>query len=165
MKLSASESRAVQLDGFKLKSPRPAREDHEHRLVMQWARMMNWGDGKLSDVMHHSPNGGKRSPREGAKFKEMGTQAGFPDFQIYVPRQGFHGLFIELKARQGVVSPLQKIVLARLAANGYQTAVCYGFDEAKRVISDYMGLYCGSVYSREHEEKLKHKNGLGGGNE
>ena len=165
MKLSASESRAVQLDGFTLKSPRPAREDHEHRLVMQWARMMTWGDGKLSDVMHHSPNGGKRSPREGAKFKEMGTQAGFPDFQIYVPRQGFHGLFVELKAQKGVVSPLQKIVLARLAANGYQTAVCYGFDEAKRVISAYMGFNCASRLARASEEELKHKNSLGGEDE
>ncbi len=173
MKLSIAESRAVQLDGFKLSPklcpkrcqkscpPRRVSEEHEHRLVMQWARLMAWGDGKLADVLHHSPNGGKRSPREGAKFKEMGMQAGFPDFQIYVPRQGFHGLFVALKAKKGVLSPAQQVVLARLKSYGYQTAVCYGFEHAKRVMSEYMGVYLApfqseaacTVTADEHDTK------------
>ncbi|MDE1971419.1 MAG: VRR-NUC domain-containing protein [Patescibacteria group bacterium] len=130
------------VDDKKRFSPKPhvMSEDYEHIAVMDWARRTNWGDGRLSDVIHHSPNGGKRSAREGQKFKDMGTQAGFPDFHVYVPRNGFHGLFIELKSKKGVVSACQKIVLARLESFGYKTAVCYGFDEAKLVLIDYMGI-------------------------
>ncbi len=115
-------------------------EDQEHANVMNWARSVRYGKGQLADVIHHSPNGGKRDQREGAKFKRMGVQAGFPDFFVYVPMQGAHGLFVELKAKKGTVSENQKTVLGRLDDNGYKTVVCYGFDHARRVIADYLGI-------------------------
>lgn len=116
------------------------REDVEHEQVMSWARIQKFRGGKVATFIHHSPNGGKRSASEAARFKRMGTQAGFPDLFIYVPCGGYHGLFIELKAHDGKLSPMQKIILPRLEEQGYCVKVCYGFEQAKREICKYLGL-------------------------
>ena len=116
------------------------REDVEHEQVMSWARIQKFRGGKVATFIHHSPNGGKRSASEAARFKRMGTQAGFPDLFIYVPCGGYHGLFIELKAHDGKLSPMQKIMLAKLEEEGYCCKVCYGFEQAKLEICKYLGL-------------------------
>lgn len=116
------------------------REDVEHEQVMSWARIQKFRGGKVADFLHHSPNGGKRSKSEAAKFKRMGTQAGFPDFWCYVPLGGFHGLYVELKAHDGKLSPQQRLMLAKLEEQGYCCKVCYGFEQAKREICKYLGL-------------------------
>lgn len=58
-------------------------EDIAQKAVMTWARWQPLSPigmvGKVSDFIHHSPNGGARDAREGANFKLMGTKAGFPD--------------------------------------------------------------------------------------
>lgn len=124
-----------------LKRPRKhPREDVEHEQVMSWARIQKFRGGKVATFIHHSPNGGKRSKTEAARFKRMGTQAGFPDLFCYVPCGGYHGLFIELKAHDGKLSPMQKIMLAKLEEEGYCCKVCYGFEQAKREICKYLGL-------------------------
>jgi hypothetical protein len=55
---------------------------------------------------HHSPNGEIRDARTGAKLKRMGTSAGFPDLQIFVP--GERPAFLELKSEVGKLSDVQK---------------------------------------------------------
>jgi hypothetical protein len=52
----------------------------------------------------HLPNGGWRSPVEGAIFKSLGVQAGSPDLLII--RAGAP-LFLEFKARGRKLSPTQ----------------------------------------------------------
>lgn len=113
-------------------------EDQEQILIVEWARLVPVGKYKLADFLHHSPNGGLRNAREGAKFKRMGVLSGFPDLFLFVPRNGLCGLFIELKAKKGIVSQNQKIVLGRLEDQGYKTVVCYGFEHAKRTIEEYL---------------------------
>ena len=125
---------------FGVKPERKLSEDQEHALVMDWARLVKIEGGRLSEFMHHSPNGGKRDAREGAKFKRMGTLAGFPDFQILIARKGYHGLFVELKAKKGIVSDAQKAIAARLNGQGYLCTTAYGFDAVKRIVSDYLEL-------------------------
>src|SRR5690606_17520809 len=56
---------------------------------------------KKGIVHHHSPNGGHRDIREAAKFKRLGTSAGFPDLELPYARKGYHGLYIELKRVKG----------------------------------------------------------------
>jgi len=45
-----------------------------------------------------------------------------------------------MKAQKGRVSPEQKEFLALATDMGYFAVVCYGFDEAKKVIQDYLLL-------------------------
>ena len=86
------------------------------------------------------PNGGRRDPVTGALLKAEGTQRGFPDLFLYVPRRVYHGLAIELKRRVGGrVSPAQAEWLNRLREQGYKAIVCYGWDDARRVIEGYLG--------------------------
>lgn len=115
-------------------------EDQEHATLMAWARLQRFGDGKVADYLHHSPNGGLRSKREAAKFKAMGTLAGFPDLFCFVSKGQFNGLFIELKAHKGKVSDAQKEVIKRLQKQGYDCHVCFGFEAAKRAICWYLGV-------------------------
>ena len=88
----------------------------------------------------HIPNEGKRSPRVGALLKKQGLQKGFPDFMIYEPRGGFHGLALELKTPTGTVSKEQKYWLRTLAGKGYAVTAAFGVDEAMRKIDRYLAL-------------------------
>lgn len=63
---------------------------------LQWGNRQINGE-KIRRLLHHSPNGGKRSAREAARFKAMGTRAGFPDFWLGIPVDGCPYLCIELK--------------------------------------------------------------------
>ena len=115
-------------------------EEQEHLTLMEWARLQPYNGGKVADYLHHSPNGGARHKAEAAKFKRMGTLPGFPDLFCFVPSGAYNGLFVELKAQKGEVSANQKNMIKRLTQCGFKCHVCYGFEAAKRVISEYLGV-------------------------
>jgi hypothetical protein len=81
---------------------------------------------------HHSPNGGKRDKRTGAKFKRMGTQAGAPDLQFV---QAGVLTFLELKRASGVLSVDQKRCHLAIANAGAIVLVAYGLDQALALLS------------------------------
>ena len=98
------------------------------------------------DLMHivcvHIPNESKRSAAYGAKMKRMGLRKGFPDLFIPTARQGFHGLFIELKRdRLAYPKKEQREWIEYLNRQGYHAVICWGVDEAIDEIKKYM-LYC-----------------------
>lgn len=112
-------------------------EDTEQTLVIRWAELQSCKYPDL-EMLFHIPNGGKRNVREAARFKQMGVKAGVPDLFLAAPRGTFHGLFIEMKSPKGTVSENQKKWLKRLTKQGYDTAVCYGFEEARDKIMEYI---------------------------
>ena len=93
------------------------------------------------DVRHipivHIPNEGKRSVSYAAQMKRAGLRKGFPDLFVPLAREGYHGLFIELKYGRGKTSPDQEEWLEFLNANSYRAVVCRGFEEAAREICRY----------------------------
>ena len=77
---------------------------------------------------------------EAIRFKAEGVKAGVPDICLPVPRGEWHGLYIELKRRErGRVSAEQTAWLEALMRQGYATAICRGWEDAKRVILAYLG--------------------------
>lgn len=87
----------------------------------------------------HTPNEGKRTSWQGAALKAQGLRAGFPDYTLYVPKKGYGALMIELKRQKGGnTSKNQQHWLDLLNKNGYLAVVCYGADEAIKVIEDYL---------------------------
>ena len=76
---------------------------------------MTWFDTRfprLKDFLHHSPNGGVRTLKEGARFKKMGTRKGFPDLIWWMPYFDYDtnkvipSHFVELKTEKGKQSGL-----------------------------------------------------------
>lgn len=117
-------------------------EHKEQCALIEWANFQNLPDSneKIGTYLVAIPNGGARSAVTGALLKAEGVRAGFPDLIFTYPTKNFHGLFIEMKAptKTARVSEAQKVWLKRLSDVGYQTAVCYGFDEARNVIKSYL---------------------------
>jgi hypothetical protein len=91
----------------------------------------------------HIPNGGSRHIAEASKLKAMGVKSGVPDIFLPVIGKWVHkGLWIELKKpKKGIVSNEQQEWLDFLAQQGYATRVCFGWEEAKEAVLEYLGYY------------------------
>ena len=109
----------------------------EQERVIQWAR---WMSGKYPELelLFHIPNGGRRDRREAAHLKRLGVKPGVSDLFLPVPRGGYHGLWIEMKAPEGTLSMAQKEWLEAMKDQGYVGFVCYGADEACDIIEKYI---------------------------
>ena len=85
------------------------------------------------------PNGGSRNLAEAVKLKRCGVQRGVPDLAIPIPSGSYHGLYIELKrVSGGKVSEYQVDWLKFLREQGYYAEIAYGFEEAKKIVADYL---------------------------
>lgn len=69
---------------------------------------------------------------------EPGLKKGVPDMFLPVPTERYHGLCIELKVGGNNTSPEQNEWLHELAAQGYKTAVCWGWEAAWDAIEGYL---------------------------
>lgn len=116
-----------------IKTPTPT--EHEEQVnLFRWFRMCH--DGM---VMYAIPNGGARNSITGARLRDEGVLAGVPDIFLPCPSGGKHGLYIEMKRQKGGrVSPAQKAVMQALRMQGYEVAVCHGWQEARDYIEQYL---------------------------
>ena len=105
--------------------------------IIDWSKLCKHKE-ELA-FLHHSPNGGSRNAREGARLKREGVKAGFPDLFLPIPRKEYHGLFIELKSKKGRTSQSQKMWLELLKYQGYCAKVCNDFDDVTKLINWYLG--------------------------
>ena len=90
------------------------------------------------ELLYHIPNGGRRSKVEAVRLKHEGVKKGVPDLCLPVARGNYHGLYIEMKYDKGKTSKEQKEWLNKLNKQGYKAVVCYGFEEAREIIENYM---------------------------
>jgi hypothetical protein len=112
--------------------------EHDHQVfLMQWARLQTKAMPDLA-LLFAIPNGGKRHIGVARKLKAEGATAGIPDLFMASARNGYHGLFIELKTEKGRVSEPQKYWIRLLAAQGFKVEVCYGWDAARVVLIEYL---------------------------
>lgn len=122
-----------------------ASEAQEQIVLIEWASLMkihiNGKTERLNKFIHHSPNGGKRHTLEALKFKRMGVLPGFPDLFVFIPTKEYHGLFVELKRANYPIGniPIEQFNFMNLLKDlGFSANICKGFDEAKKVIVDYL---------------------------
>ena len=116
-------------------------EDAEQRIIFQWAAMETAARPELG-LLYAIPNGGKRAIKTAIALKAQGVKSGVPDMCLPVARNGYHGLYIELKRQKGgTVSETQKSWLTALAEQGYKAVVCKGAEEAIRTIKEYCNNY------------------------
>lgn len=110
-------------------------EENIQRALFAWLRNKH---GDVADQFIHVPNGGYRSKATAGRLKSAGVRRGVPDILGFVPRQGFVGLAIELKANGGRLSPQQAEWLDHLNSIGWLAVVCVGLDKAQETIATYL---------------------------
>lgn len=89
---------------------------------------------------------------QNAQRLAMASKRGWVDIFIAEPRNGFHGLFIELKKegsgailKSGEFSKDKKLqgevaFLKRMREKGYKAEMAIGYSQAKRMIDKYLGI-------------------------
>lgn len=92
----------------------------------------------------HPVNEGKRTKFEQFKAKATHIKAGVPDILIFKQKEitlcyKYCGLAIELKSAKGKTTTNQLNCLSSLRDNGWKVEVCYGTNEAIKVIKEYLG--------------------------
>lgn len=108
-------------------------ESQEQKQLIQWCRT----DPRLQ-YLFHIPNESVGGEGWRIRSRQMGVKSGVPDLFYPVPLHGYHGLFIEMKAKGGSLSAKQKRWLAALSKLGYKTAVCVGWESARDTLTEYL---------------------------
>ena len=119
-----------------MKTVIPTEED-EQMAVMDWAEKRTSVYPALK-LLHHIPNGGKRTITEAKRFKAMGVKAGVPDLCLPYPSGKYHGLYIEMKTDKGRPTAAQREYLSWLNQAGYKAVMCHGAEEAIEQIWGYL---------------------------
>lgn len=124
---------------------RPSHQEEDLQLACCRWYDYQWGGRRLNGekiqrLLHHSPNGGKRTAKEAARFKAMGTRAGFPDFWLGIPVNNCPYLCIELKTLEkgSGQSENQKHYERLVKAVGARYVVVRTLEEFMRTVNDYL---------------------------
>ncbi|MCE0495752.1 VRR-NUC domain-containing protein [Vibrio salinus] len=127
--------------GETLKKKRREPEMEECAAFVEWAQYSTIGGVKVGEHLTHVPNEAKRGWKAQGDLKKLGVQSGYPDYILDVARCGYHGLRIEAKAPKPYKSKISDSQLkwqARLTEQGYLFVFCYGVDEMRAVVTDYL---------------------------
>lgn len=127
-----------------MKKPKHTSTEHEEQVVViAWANDVASSHPELG-LLFKIANDGNRRINYAMKMKAEGLKSGVPDLFLPVARQGYHGLFIEMKrrgatpSRDGKLSKTQEEWFVSLKAQGYRVEKCIGADEAIAVLLDYL---------------------------
>lgn len=140
----SSSPASMSLDDYRKALAKSIPEPYESDIqisVIEWADTQFYKGNPLSLYIHHSPNGGFRDAREAARFKAMGTKAGYPDLTIDIAKGGYHGMRLELKRTDNEKESDNQVTRIRLLREeGYHAVVTKGYDATIAAISAYMKL-------------------------
>jgi hypothetical protein len=118
------------------RSPNPTPTERvEQRNLVRWACYTG-----VRKHLFAIPNGGLRDKRVAANLKLEGVEPGASDLMLAIPSNGKHGLFLEMKRKQGSkLTELQKIFMDKRIASGYEAKVAYGWEHGVQIITEYLG--------------------------
>jgi hypothetical protein len=129
-------------------------EHEEQRRLFLFIELLKIHFTDLSDDLEDIwavPNGGHRFAATAGRLKAEGVKTGVPDVHCAVPRNGYHGLFIEMKSMNGRVSDAQSARILRLNRRGYLAQTICGWHSAAQVLSGYFGLTWRPAWAAEVE--------------
>jgi hypothetical protein len=120
------------------------KEVNVHRQVCEYLRL-----AYPNCIFNTDLSGIRLTMGQAVKVKALRSSRAFPDLVIYEPRNGYHGLFIELKREGerimtkagGASTPHiaeQSDLMAKLGERRYQVFFACGFTEAKKIIDEYL---------------------------
>ncbi len=119
-------------------------EHEEQCLLFEWAAYMKHKHPELG-LLFAIPNGGLRNMVVAIQLKAEGVKAGVPDICLPVARGGHHGLYIEMKRKEGSQARTgQREWIRALLNEGYLAVICKGADEAIKTICNYLEVNDGA---------------------
>lgn len=150
--------------GAELPAPEPKKKRSQEESAMQRALVAWWHMncrvfGVPEILLFSIPNGGWRpNPITGSILKAEGLRRGAPDLFLAVAQywrakdgrvslpeldtnmiqRRYYGLFLELKRREGVVSPEQEVFHELLQKQGYKVVVCRTLADCINQITTYL---------------------------
>ncbi|MCK8538228.1 VRR-NUC domain-containing protein [Yersinia ruckeri] len=113
-------------------------ETEEQAALIEWADKTVIDGICVGDYLIHIPNEGKRGPKAARDAKRLGLRKGVPDLFLALPRGGYAGLWIEMKALYGKPTTEQTKWIDRMIKAGFSAEVCKGFRNAKYSIEYYL---------------------------
>ena len=116
-----------------------SREAQEQAVVISWCEMQKSKYPEL-DMIFSIPNGGYRNKIEASNLKKTGVKSGVPDLMLAVPKDNYHGLFIEMKWGKNKCTPNQNKWILKLSKLDYEVKVCYSSMEAIDAIKNYLDI-------------------------
>lgn len=139
---------------------RIAHEEHDQQQVIAWGAIQLPAWGLPRSVLLAVPNGAHLSmlvpgtneeaarKRRVGRLRRLGMCDGAGDLLLTVARGGLHGLWIEMKKRRELFrsereaecawTDEQRAFCEAQRSQGYGYALCYGFDEARIAITEYI---------------------------
>jgi hypothetical protein len=110
----------------------------ESKLQIACVRWYRYSFPEAARLLIHVPNGGYRNATEAKRLMAEGVVAGVADLVLFVPRHGFHALFIELKVDKNKQSTLQKEWERVVKEQGYDYRVVYTLEQFINLINAYL---------------------------
>lgn len=110
----------------------------ESRIQIACVRWFRYQYPEIGRLLIHVPNGGFRNSGAAKRFKAEGVVAGVSDLILFVPSNGFHGLFIEMKTEKGKQSEYQKEWEEMVKNQGYEYRLIRSLDEFIIAIQKYL---------------------------
>lgn len=148
MGITADEYNRQVLAGLLGKAPKPKAqrkrpaEPYEYKIQIA---CVNWFAAQYrrtyeAGLLIHIPNERHCTPRQGAVLRAMGLRKGAADIALFVPRGGYHALFVEMKRGKGRQKPEQVQWQQAVEAQGYRYVVCNSIETFAATINEYMRL-------------------------
>lgn len=92
---------------------------------------------KYENRLFAIPNGGKRNPITAHFLKMEGVMAGVPDLFLSIPKGSYGGLFIEMKAATGNLTPYQQAFIKEHEGD-YKCVVCRSVNQFLEAVEAYL---------------------------
>lgn len=119
-------------------------------VIKWWKQLKRYGKVPPEYILRYNRNTQAATGSRAGRIVAEGSVAGIPDLELSVMKQGFGGLYIELKApvheptgkraSKGGLSNEQIEIIDNLRKCGYRVEVCYNADQAIKVIEQYLGI-------------------------
>lgn len=101
-------------------------------MVVEYIKLIGFGDAVIQIY-----NEGAGRAKRGKTARKTGLRPGASDLFIAVAKHNKHGFWLELKSKEGKLSPAQMSFFTDMEKRGYFTAAAWSFDEAKEVLDWY----------------------------
>lgn len=112
-------------------------EYHEQKALIHWAKLnaSRYPDLKRLCAI---PNGAHVAPTHRQLLVAAGLRPGMPDLFLPALRNGFGGMFIEMKAAKGRLSEQQTVIIDELRQTGYHVIVARSWQAAATELMAYV---------------------------